>query len=104
MNTENETVRKEPKQRESHTAAREITVVNELGLHARPAAEFVRCAGRFRSEVSLIKEGRRFSAASMMEVLLADMECGQVAIVEAQGPDADAAVEALADLVQNLRD
>ena len=97
-------MRNESAQRESHTATREITIVNELGLHARPAAEFVRCAGQFRSEVFILRNGRRLSAASMLEVLMADLNQGETAILEAHGPDADAAVERLAELISGFRD
>src|SRR6185369_16604698 len=48
---------------------REIIVQNELGLHARPAAEFVRVANSFRAEITLIKDEQRFSAASLIVVL-----------------------------------
>lgn len=85
-------------------ATREITIVNALGLHARPAAEFVRAASQFRSEIFLVKEGQRLSAASMIEVLMADLNQGQSATVEAHGPDAELAVETLAELVHALRD
>jgi phosphocarrier protein len=91
-------------QRQVLTARREITIVNELGLHARPATEFVRCAGKFRSEVFLVRDGRRLSAGSMIEVLMADLCQGQTAILEAHGPDAEAAVETLAELISSFRD
>ena len=97
-------MRNESAQRESQTATREITIVNELGLHARPAAEFVRCAGQFRSEVFILRNGKRLSAASMLEVLMADLNQGETAILEAHGPDADAAVERLAELISGFRD
>ena len=66
--------------RRSHPAdklivvSRQITVQNELGLHARPAAEFVRVANRFRSEITLIKDEQRFSAASLIDVLRANLD------------------------------
>jgi phosphocarrier protein len=104
MNTENATLRKSSDQREPHSAERELTIVNELGLHARPAAEFVRCATQFRSQIFLRKDDKRFSARSMLEILMADLGQGQSAFVEAHGPDADAAVETLADLVGSFRE
>ena len=55
---------------------REITVQNELGLHARPAAEFVRVANSFRAEITLIKDEQRFSAASLIDVLRANLDRG----------------------------
>ena len=97
-------MRNQSEQRETRTATREITIVNELGLHARPAAEFVRCAGQFRSEVFIVRNGKRLSAASMLEVLMADLNQGESAILEAHGVDAEAAVERLAELVSGFRD
>ena len=89
---------------EVQTASREITIVNELGLHARPASEFVRCATRFRSEIFLVKDGQRLSAASILDVLMADLCQGQSATIEAHGSDAELAVTALAELVHSLTD
>ena len=77
----------------------EITITNELGLHARPAAEFVIAAKAFRSQIWLVKESERFSANSIIEVLTANLNCGDTAIIEAEGPDADEAIERLAELI-----
>src|SRR3954462_6622999 len=52
--------------REPVRASREITIQNELGMHARPAAEFVRKANSFRSELSLVIGGKSFSATSVV--------------------------------------
>src|SRR5687767_3364020 len=62
---------------------REVQIVNELGLHARPAAEFVRCAMRFQSEIVLRRGDERFSAASILEVLSANLDCGARVVLEA---------------------
>lgn len=86
------------------TARREITIVNPLGLHARPAAEFVRKANAFRSDIWLVKEGKRFSATSLIDVMRANLECGATANLEAHGVDAEKAVEQLDRVVQQLRD
>jgi phosphocarrier protein HPr len=78
---------------------RKVKIMNKLGLHARPAAEFVRAANAFRSEVWIVKGPERFSAASIIEVLSANLNCGDVAVIEAHGPDAENAVEKLVKLV-----
>ena len=78
---------------------REITITNEQGLHARPAAEFVMAAKAFRCQVWLVKESERFSANSIIEVLTANLNCGDTAIIEAEGSDADEAIERLAQLI-----
>ena len=83
-------------------ATRDIIIVNELGLHARPAAEFARSARAFRSEVWLIRDGKRYSAASLIEILRANLDQGSIAVLEAKGRDAEAAVERLARLLQEF--
>ncbi len=82
---------------------REVVVQNELGLHARPAAEFVRIANSFRAEITLIKEGERYSAASLIEVLRANLDCGARATLEARGVDAEKAVTRLEKLLEEFR-
>ena len=62
---------------------REFKIVNELGLHARPAAEFVRAANLFRSQIWIIKGEERFSAKSIIEVLTANLNCGDTAMNKA---------------------
>jgi phosphocarrier protein HPr len=91
-------------EKESVSLKREITIVNELGLHARPAAEFVRRASGYRSENWLVKDGQRFSAASLIDVMRANVDCGTTVILEANGPDAEAALERLAQLVRDFKD
>jgi phosphotransferase system HPr (HPr) family protein len=79
--------------------AREITVQNELGLHARPAAEFVRVANSFRADITLIRDNRRFSATSLIDVLRANLDRGATAMLEARGADAEAAITRLEKLL-----
>ena len=81
---------------------REVKIVNELGLHARPAAEFVLAAKAFRSQIWLIKGGERFSAASILDVLCANLNCGETATIEAEGPDAEEAVKRLVELTHEF--
>jgi len=88
----------------SKSITRDITIVNEMGLHARPAAQFVRRANGFRSEIWLVKDGKRFSAASMIDVMRANVDCGTTVTLEANGPDAETAVERLAQLVREFKD
>jgi phosphocarrier protein HPr len=86
------------------TARREVCITNELGLHARPAAEFVRRASGFRSEIWLVKDRKRFSAASLIDVMRANVDCGTAVTLEANGPDAETAVEQLTRLLRELKD
>jgi phosphocarrier protein HPr len=85
-------------------ASRSITITNSLGLHARPAAEFARQARAFRSEVWLVRDGERFSAASLIEILRANLLQGSTATLEAKGRDAEEAVERLARLLREFKD
>jgi phosphotransferase system HPr (HPr) family protein len=81
------------------SAQREVRVTNKLGLHARPAAQFVKRVRSFRSEIWVVKEGKRFSASSLIDVLRANLDCGASATLEAHGVDAE---EALQDLEKLL--
>ena len=82
---------------------RELIILNKLGLHARPAAEFVRCARKFKATVVIRKDGADYSAASILDVLSANLDCGSRMILTADGPDADAALDQLAALLEQFR-
>ncbi len=90
--------------REPVLVSREIRVQNEMGMHARPAAEFVRKANSFRSEIALVKDGTRFSATSVIDILRANLERGATLTLEAHGTDAEEAVAALEKVLSELRD
>ena len=90
--------------REPVRVTREITISNKHGFHARPAAEFVRKANSFRSEITITRHGERFSATSLMDILRGQFECGATATLEAYGPDAQDAVDALCQVLVKLRD
>jgi phosphocarrier protein HPr len=83
---------------------REVEIVNELGLHARPAAEFVRCVRTFKSEIVIRKDEASFSAASILEVLTANLDCGTRVVLEAIGPDAQEALDELEALLHEFRE
>ena len=83
----------------------QLEVLNELGLHARPATEFVRCALRYPGTlITLHKEGEVYAATSILEVLTANLERGAFFTLHADGPDADAALAELAALLVPFRD
>jgi phosphocarrier protein len=77
---------------------KELTVTNEDGLHARPATEFVSCVLTFRSAIHIVRNGKRYRADRIIDVLLANLDFRSVFLLEAYGPDAEAAVERLAKL------
>jgi len=83
-------------------ASREVRVINKLGLHARPAAHFVKHVRTFRSEIWLVTADGRYSASSLIEVLRANLDCGANATLEAHGIDAEEAVERLEKLLGEL--
>jgi phosphocarrier protein HPr len=79
---------------------KEVQIVNRAGMHARPAAEFVKLAGGFAANVTIEKDGLKVNGKSIMGVLMLAAEQGSTLKLTASGEDAEAAVEALADLVK----
>ena len=79
----------------------EVTVNNEVGLHARPATYFIQKANEFKSGIWGEKEERRVDAKSLLGVLSLGIVKGTTITLIADGPDAKEAVEALAQLVDN---
>ena len=82
---------------------RELKVLNKLGLHARPAAEFVRCARKFKSTVQILKDEGEYSAASILDVLSANLDCGSTMILRAEGSDAAQALDELSKLLHRFK-
>ena len=83
---------------------REVEIVNKLGLHARPAAEFVQCVIKFRSKITIWRDEECYSAASILEVLSANLDCGTRVVLEAVGPDEQKALDELEILLLQFRD
>lgn len=80
---------------------RELKVLNRLGLHARPAALFVKAASRFMSEITVGKSGNAVSGKSIMGLMTLEAGMGCVLRVTADGADAEAALDELQKLVDN---
>jgi len=78
---------------------RVVEIVNRAGMHARPAAIFVKTAGRFAAEITVEKEGLEVNGKSIMGVLMLAAEQGSRLRLTAQGVDACEALDALAELV-----
>ena len=78
---------------------RTVTIVNRYGLHARPAAEFVKLAGTFRAEIIVRKDELEVNGKSIMGMMMLAAECGSAITIRALGSDAESAVDALAGLV-----
>ncbi len=84
---------------DANVARREVEVKNVLGLHLRPALKFVELAGKHQSEIRVHYNGNEFNGKSILELTSLAAECGARLDLEARGPDAVEAVEALAELV-----
>ncbi len=81
-------------------ARREVEITNPLGLHLRPADRFVRLANSFGdTEIRVRYAGREFNGKSILELTMLAAECGATLELIAQGPQAEAAVAALAELI-----
>ena len=79
----------------------EITVQNEVGLHARPATYFIQKANEFKSGIWVEKEERRVNAKSLLGVLSLGIVKGSNIALTADGSDEKEAVDALVSLIQN---
>mgnify|MGYP000306638019 CR=1 FL=1 len=80
-------------------AQREFTIQNKLGIHARPAAQFVKTASKFSSEIRVEKDGEEVDGKSIMGLMMLAAGHGSVITVAAEGEDEGAALDALADLI-----
>jgi len=78
-----------------------VTLCNKLGLHARAASKLVNTAAGFQSGVSLVRDGRRVNAKSIMGVLMLAAPMGTELEIECEGPDEQRAMEALVTLVED---
>ena len=78
---------------------RDLTIVNKKGLHARAAARFVQCAEKFDAEVTVSKDQTTVGGTSIMGLMMLAAGIGSLIHVAATGPEAEAALTALANLV-----
>ncbi|GEJ58621.1 phosphocarrier protein HPr [Anaeromyxobacter diazotrophicus] len=80
---------------------RMFLIVNTLGLHARAAAQLVQTANRYRAEVQVTKDGAEVNGKSIMGVLTLAAAKGTQIVVACEGEDAQAAMDALAKVIEN---
>lgn len=85
-------------------ASKEIAIVNRLGLHARPAAMFVKVCNRFKSEVWVEKDGEQVSGKSIMGLMMLAAGQGSKLLVTCEGNDADRALIEIEELIQRRFD
>jgi phosphocarrier protein len=78
---------------------RTVQIVNKQGLHARPAAEIVKIASKFASDITIARDDLEVNGKSIMGVMMLAAECGAELTLRATGPDAEQAVGAISDLI-----
>ena len=78
---------------------KEVTILNKLGLHARPAAMFVRAANKHRAEIWVEKDGEQVNGKSIMGLMMLAAGQGSKLRIRCEGPDAEKAMEELGELI-----
>ena len=78
---------------------RDIKILNKLGIHARPAAEIVKAAGKFKSSITIIRDDLEVNAKSIMGVMMLAAEHGATVTLRATGEDAEAALDTIAAVI-----
>jgi phosphocarrier protein HPr len=84
-----------------NTIEREFKILNQFGIHARPAALLVKTVCQFQSDVQVCKDGNLASGRSIMSLLTLEGYCGSTLKVSATGPDAGDVLDAIGDLIKN---
>ncbi len=79
-----------------------LRISNEGGLHARPASELVRCAMRFKSQITITTNGRTCSGQSIMDIMTADVRKGAEIVVHVEGVDAEKAMASIERCISEL--
>ena len=80
---------------------RTVQIVNKAGLHARPAAEIVKLAAKYTSEITVVRDELEVNGKSIMGVMMLAAECGSTLQLKAEGPDAAEALDALEKLIES---
>jgi len=80
---------------------KDLTIKNNRGLHARASAKFVQCAERFDADINVMRDGQKVGATSIMGLMMLAASCGSSLRVEAKGPEAAQALEAIEALVDS---
>ncbi len=80
---------------------KELTIINKLGIHARPAAQFVRLASKYQSDISVEKDDEFVDGKSIMGLMMLAVGCGCSIKVSIEGPDAEEAMAAIEELISN---
>jgi len=78
-----------------------VTIANKNGLHARPAAEIVKTAAKFKADITLVRDDLEVNGKSIMGVMMLAAEYGSQLLLRADGQDAEDAVSAIATLIES---
>ena len=81
--------------------SREFELLNKYGMHVRPAGALAKLCQKYRSDITVEKEGRAVSGKSVLGLMTLEAPCGTRLKISADGPDAEDALEAIAELVDN---
>jgi len=81
-----------------------VVLKNPTGLHARPASIFVTEAGKFKSDIFIIKDGKQVNAKSILNILAMGAKKGDEIVLKVVGEDEDKALKHLVDLLENLNE
>jgi phosphocarrier protein len=84
-----------------HTIIKDVTLTNQLGLHARPSAKLTQLTSQFKADVYISKQQKRVNAKSIMGVMMLAASFGQILKIEATGEDAQQAIDAIVQLFAN---
>lgn len=80
---------------------KKLSILNKLGIHARPAAQFVRVASRFQSDVTVVKDDEAVDGKSIMGIMMLAVGWGATITVKADGPDEAETMAAIEELIQS---
>lgn len=87
--------------RKTSVITRELAILNQYGIHARPAAMFVKTASKYEADVTVEKDNIRISGKSIMGLMTIEASCGTKIRITAEGVDADQVVDELQKLVEH---
>jgi phosphocarrier protein len=90
---------RKPETASQSITSKELTIVNKLGLHARPSAKFVKTANQFKCEVWVEKDGEKVNGKSIMGLMMLAAGQGSKLLVSCEGPDGDKALAAIEEII-----
>lgn len=95
---------RKPESASQSKSTKELTIVNRLGLHARPSAMFVKTASRFKCEIWVEKDGERVNGKSIMGLMMLAAGQGSKLLITCEGADCDKAVSELEEIIRRKFD